>query len=254
MSDHPGPDADPGGAPDPDDLAGYDPLLRRVVRRTGLVLGVLVSIGLVLPAGSWVVDELRFRRSGDAVVAALGDDDVLADALVLVRTTRCDGGVATGSGFLLDLAAGPVLVTNRHVVDQARSVGVRPLTGSLAWTVEAVAVSDRADVAVLTLGPEVSLPAPLAPGAPARIGQQVRTVGFPAGQPATDTGQVAAAAVGRLLVAAPTRPGASGSPVLDTDGRVVGQLHARTPTGDGVATPILALREAIATARPAPPC
>ncbi len=248
---HHGPDP---GLPDEDDLDGFETTSSRLFRRFGPWLAVLVAIALVLPVGGWVFDELGFRASGDAVVAQLGEDAELADALLLVRSVGCGGALASGTAFAVDLGDGPVVVTNRHVVEGSRSVGVRPLDGGPAVTVEDHRLSTIADVAVLDLADPGAVTAVLVRGETPSVGDEVRLVGFPAARPFTTDGAVAAVDPARLLLELRTDPGASGSPVVDTDGRVVGQVFARTEDGHGVATPVDRLSHAVSEAVPAPPC
>lgn len=260
-SSGPGPvDPDPaphgGAAPldDEDDLAGFTSPFQRFVRHARGWLGLLVAIAVVLPVAGWALDAWVFRTSGDEVVARLGGDASLTEALLLVRVTTCEGTAASGSAFAVDLGGGPVVVTNRHVVDRAASVGVQPFAGGPALTVSAVQLAPGDDVAVLRLADPAALPATLVRGPPASVGDPVRLVGFPAARPFTTSGEVVAVEPGRLLLDLRTDPGASGSPVVDREGRVVAQVFARTSDGRGVATPVDRLAAAVRGAVPAPGC
>lgn len=250
----------PDGRPDaPDDLAEVRTPLSRLGRSVRRGLAAVVAAAMLLPAGAWLVSELRYRASGSAVVESLegtlaGED--LAATVLLVRAVGCrDGRHGTGSAFVLATDDGPVLVTNRHVVEDARSVGVRPLGGAAQLRVTGVRLSDRADVAVLDVDEPARLPPALATQPqPAVGGQPVRLVGFPAAMPFTTEGTVQHADAGQLLLDLEVARGASGSPVVDEQGLVVGQVFGITPDGDGVATPTAALLAAVATTRPAPAC
>jgi S1-C subfamily serine protease len=57
-----------------------------------------------------------------------------------------------------------------------------------------------------------------------------------------------------LQVELATDPGASGSPLVTEDGRVAGQIFARSSRGQGLATPIARLVAAVEAATPAPAC
>ncbi len=239
---------------DDDSLDDLETGLGRLVRRSRGWLAALVVVALVVPSGAWLVDELGFRSSGAAVTAALGDGSSVGHALLLVRATTCDGASATGSAFVLDLGAGPVVVTNRHVVEGAATIGVRRLGGGAALNVVGTRLARDADVAVLEVEPSTEL-LPLLPsaGRPS-VGDAVRLVGFPSGQAFTAPGTIRAVEPSVLRLDLRADPGASGSPVLADDGTVAGQVFARTVDGQGLATPIAVIRAAVATARPAPPC
>lgn len=252
----------PSGAESPapeDDLEGFRTPLSRLVDHARAWMAVLVAAALVLPLGAWLVDEIRFRLSSGAVVETLegelaGED--VAQAVLLVRTAGCrprSGG--SGTAFVVDAGEGPMLVTNRHVVADARRVGVRALEGSTGVRVTGYRVSGRADVAVL----EVADPAELPPAlvlrdTPLSEGGEVRLVGFPSAQPFTTAGTVRDADRGRMLLDLRVDPGASGSPVVDREGRVAGQVFARTDEGLGVATPAGRLLAALEDLRPVAAC
>lgn len=249
---------DPDGLPDdypedPDDLAGFQTTMSRVFGRLRLVLGVLVVLAMLIPAGGWVLDRLAVRSAGGAVQEALGEDADITDSLLLVRSVDCAGRSRSGSAFSLDLDGVDVVVTNRHVVDAARSTVVQPLDAGPGAQVREVLLSATADVAVLVLD-DGAVPPTLPTGPAATLGQPILTVGFPGARPALREGRVDRVEPGRLLLALEVGAGASGSPVLDEEARVVGQVFARTQDGRGVATPIADVVAAVEDAAPATPC
>jgi S1-C subfamily serine protease len=248
----------PGGADDPDDLVGFTTPLGRLLRSTRTWLAALVAVALVVPAGAFLADELAFRRSSDAVVATLEGERVGAAAagtVLLVRAIDCGGAASSGTAFVVATGTGPALLTNRHVVAGSRTVGVRSLEGDTTTRVTGVRLSPSADVAVLEVADPAALPPPLAlASAPARAGERVRLVGFPAATPFTDAGTVTAVAADRLVLDLEVAAGASGSPVVADDGRVVGQIHSVSRDGAGIATPARRLPDAISDAVPAPGC
>jgi S1-C subfamily serine protease len=232
--------------------------MQRVLAASRLWLSILVVVALLVPAGAFLVDEFEFRRSADGVVATLEGELAGADAartVLLVRSLGCSGRAGSGTAFVIDTPAGPALLTNRHVVDDARTVGVRQLDGGTEIRVDRVLLSDAADVAVLEVTDPAALPPPLAlaAGTPT-LGEQVRLVGFPAATPFTAAGTVDEVQGGRLLLDLDVSAGASGSPVVADDGRVVGQVYAVTADGRGVATPAARLLTAIDDLTPAPDC
>lgn len=239
--------------PDPDDLDGFETTMSRVFGRLRLALGVLVALAMLIPAGGWVLDRLAIRSAGGEVEDALGDDAAITASLLLVRSVDCTGRSRSGSAFSLELGGVATVVTNRHVVEAARSTVVQPLAGGSGAQVREVLLADVADVAVLVLDDEVVPPA-LSVGPAATIGQPIITVGFPGARPALREGRVDRVEPGRLTVALEVGAGASGSPVLDDDGRVVGQVFARTSDGRGVATPTDVVVDAARDSTPAPAC
>ena len=237
-----------------DDLAEVSTSMSRLGATARRLVAAAVALALLVPAGAWLADEIDFRRSGSAVVATVEGELSGTDAggtVVLVRTVGCAGRSGSGSGFVVSTPQGPALVTNRHVVEDATQVGVRSLGGDSELQVRGVRSSASADVAVLEVAEPDQLPPPLRlREQPAATGERVRVVGFPAARPFTDAGEVAGVHPERLLLDLQVAAGASGSPVVDRDGTVVGQIRAVTAQGQGVATPTAALRAAIADAEP----
>lgn len=252
-SDGPPGAALPSAPEDPDDLAGFQTTMSRVFGRLRYVLGTLVVLAMLIPAGGWVLDRLAVRSAGDDVQDALGDDAAITDSLLLVRSVDCAGRSRSGSAFSLDLDGVNTVVTNRHVVDAARSTVVQPLDAGPGTQVREVLLSESADVAVLVVDDE-DVPPTLSRGPTASLGQPILTVGFPGARPALREGRVDRVEPGRLLLALEVGAGASGSPVLDEEGRVVGQVFARTQDGRGVATPIAVVAAAVGDATSAPGC
>lgn len=247
------PDDEPTQVHDPDSLDGVQTPMSRLLGRSRWIIALILIVALVFPLGRWLVDEVAFQGSGEAVEEELGDAAFLADAVLFVRAIDCGGVVSTGSAFAVEIGGEPTVVTNRHVVASARTIGVRPLDGGPSVRVDSHLLADGADVAVLRIGP-ADQPDPLPTGPVPAPGDEVRIIGFPGGRAATTTGAVARSSTDRLLLDLEVAAGASGSPVLDDAGNVVGQVYARTDEGGGVATPLDQLIAAVGEARPAPPC
>lgn len=252
-----GPEAPPGSetsrSPDADDLDGFEPTMSRVFRRLRPVVGVVVALAMLIPAGGWALDRLAVRSAGGAVQEALGEDADITDSVLLVRSVDCVGRSRSGSAFSLELDGADTVVTNRHVVEDARSTVVQPLDGGPGAQVREVLLATTADVAVLVLDDEAQPPT-LPSGPAATLGQPILTVGFPGARPTLHEGRVDRVEPGRLLLALEVGAGASGSPVLDEEGRVVAQVFARTRDGRGVATPVADVVAAVDGATPAPGC
>jgi S1-C subfamily serine protease len=79
---------------------------------------------------------------------------------------------------------------------------------------------------------------PLVIGSDVLLGQPIRVVGFPGARPTVLSGYVQRIEPARLVLAIEADHGASGSPVVDAAGEVVGQLYARLDDECCVAMPI----------------
>lgn len=223
--------------------------MTRLRDRGGQVLAVVLAVFLVVPAGAWLVDSLVFQREGAEVAEAVPE---LAGAVALVNRVGCAGNSGSGSGFAITYDGGPALVTNRHVVEDASSVGLRTLDGEQGPRVTEVLLSPVADVAVLRL--EEGLGSTLRIGDEPAPGDDVRLVGFPGARPITTTGEVTAVEQGRVVLGFEVGGGASGAPVVDEAGEVVGQVVARRSDGSGIALSAPVVAQGIGSVRPAPPC
>ncbi len=249
-----GPDPEDAAAEGPGPEDGDDLDALRTRGRGRWILAVLLVLALVVPVSGVFVDQLDFSRSADEVQEQLGSGDPLLDAVLLVRTVRCDGQVSTGSAFALEVDGETMIVTNRHVVDRAGSIGVRPLTGGPSERVASHRVSPTRDVAVLSLGEGVSEPTALVAADRVATGASIRIVGFPGGRPAASDGTIAEQVSRRILLDVSVQQGSSGSPVVNDDGEVVGQVVAQTDDGRGLALRISEVLDAARTTIPAPAC
>lgn len=162
-------------------------------------------------------------------------------AALRVRNIGC-GTVSRGSGFAI---AEHVFVTNRHVVGGATLLQVSTYDGRdiTVNTIGAVIVADLALVWT-----QETLPATLnlATNNPP-AGAEVTAVGYPLGGELTTTrGQVLGygpdpvkeSSLRMLYNDAPIEHGSSGSPLLDSSGKLVGVVYAKTPGGQYVAVPV----------------
>lgn len=167
-----------------------------------------------------------------------------------MRTLTCSGGVGVGSAFAW---GGNLLVTNRHVVEDAWRIELSTWDGyDLAAEVSGVAY--LSDLALIRTRRPVS--AAFSPGPAPSRGDLVYVVGYPGGirwtmQEGVYLGneQIPAfsglPSINALVIGADrTRPGSSGGPVLDAQGRVVGVIYAISldragnPTGEAVAVSV----------------
>ena len=161
---------------------------------------------------------------------------------VRIRALGCDR-FGTGSGFVLDDG---LIVTNRHVVGQPREVSITTWDGR-SFDARVDGIARDADLAVIRVT-GLDLPVATVRVEPAVIGEQVAAIGYPGGGGATITtgvvlgftdGPILGEQVPAIRVSAEVRPGNSGGPLIDAEGRVIGVIFATTgPGGDGLAVPV----------------
>jgi S1-C subfamily serine protease len=152
---------------------------------------------------------------------------------------------ASGSGFLIE---GGRIVTNGHVIADARQILVRRPDQADPYVATVEAVGDDCDLAVLRVGDPAFAKGlrPLRLGALPRTGTRVNTYGFPlGGQDVSSTagivsriesrGYVHSGADAHLVVQtdAAINPGNSGGPVVQA-GRVVGVAFQGFPGADNM--------------------
>lgn len=176
------------------------------------------------------------------------DADVLASAVpsVVGITHTTTGGTALGSGFFVS-SSGHVL-TNYHVLQDARSAQLICKDGSRPWAY-AMASDPEKDLALLRVdGGFSSRPLPIGSSSALRPGEKVFAIGFPLSEQFGFTltqGIVSAVRtefMGHTAIQhdAAINPGNSGGPLLDSSGRVVGVNTWKIARADrlGFAIPI----------------
>ncbi|HEX7244287.1 MAG TPA: trypsin-like peptidase domain-containing protein [Solirubrobacterales bacterium] len=154
------------------------------------------------------------------------------------------GGVATGSGFLIDTEGH--IVTNNHVVEGATKVTVKLGSENSSHPAEVVGADPASDVALL----KVDLPAdqlhPLALGdsSKVQVGDPVVAIGNPFGLDRTVTSGIVSALQRQIQAPngfsinhviqtdAAINPGNSGGPLIDSSGSVIG-INSQIQTGGG---------------------
>jgi putative serine protease PepD len=160
---------------------------------------------------------------------------VAAQVLPSVVSVEASGGRpgTAGSGFVFD-ASGHIL-TNNHVVANARQIDVVLSTGR-RLRAELVGADPKNDLAVLRVRglPPNARPLPLGRSSDVRVGDNVLAVGSPLGLAGTVTAGIISAVdrevelgspgqrIRALQTDASTNPGNSGGPLVDLQGRVVG--------------------------------
>ena len=139
---------------------------------------------------------------------------------------------ASGSGFFINDKG--ELITNAHVVDQAKLWIQIPSLGKRIIDVDVVSVSPERDLALLRVRPEGleiirktlgSVPfLPLGDSDSLRRSDEVMALGYPLGQQSlkSTTGVISGHESHLIQMSAAINPGSSGGPLLNTMGEVVG--------------------------------
>jgi S1-C subfamily serine protease len=174
------------------------------------------------------------------------------------------GGIATGSGFLIDNEGH--IVTNNHVVEGATKVEVRLGSSDTEHEAEVVGTDPATDVALLKIDVPADQQHPLELGNSARVqvGDPVVAIGNPFGLDRTVTAGIVSALQRQIQAPngfsishviqtdAAINPGNSGGPLIDSEGKVIG-INSQIQTGGsgdgnvgiGFAVPINTAREVV---------
>ena len=146
----------------------------------------------------------------------------------------------TGSGFVIQ--ADGIIVTNNHVVENAREITVKLVDGR-ELPAHVLGRDPKTDLAVLKVDAEGDLPVvQLGDSDALQVGEWVVAVGNPFGLENTVTAGIVSAkgrAIGNgpydqfIQTDAPINPGNSGGPLFDQSGRVVGINTAILSQGGG---------------------
>lgn len=169
---------------------------------------------------------------------------------VRVRNVGCDF-LATGTGFALDATT---LVTNRHVIENSRSLEVSTYDGRV---IDATAVSSTtvADIAIVSVEDSLGGGFPIRAQEDPEEGDVITVVGYPSGGRLTTVSGVVLGptsdplegSVGRVFAtSAQVEPGSSGSPVLNESGEVVGVIYAKNVSNQSFIVPVSTLNTLLA--------
>ncbi|MDP6821929.1 MAG: trypsin-like peptidase domain-containing protein [Dehalococcoidia bacterium] len=178
---------------------------------------------------------------------ALGTADLVAAAApsvvhIGVVTSSGDSGTGTGVAF----ADGGLIMTNRHVVQDAVEIRVSLADGRVLVG-ELVGLDSSIDIAVVSVDADDLPSAGIGDSDIVRVGEDVVAIGHALdlpGGPTVSKGVVSA--LDRSLVDgtevlsdliqtdAAINPGNSGGPLLNMNGEVIGINTAKIPTGDGI--------------------
>jgi len=198
---------------------------------------VVVAMVLVIFAASAAATAVIATRG----LGGTGDTTGVDAAVVDINSTLSGGASAAGTGMLLT-STGEVL-TNNHVIEGALAISVQLTSTGDLYNARVIGFDRLDDVAVLQLDGASGLATiPLGDSSKVQVGDSVTALGNALGRggaPAAATGSVTAlnqtitatdesgtqAAEnlgGMIQIDAAIKPGDSGGPLLDSNGRVIG--------------------------------
>jgi S1-C subfamily serine protease len=180
-----------------------------------LLLALLLSASLGLNAANEAPDLRALAKQTRPAVYLL----VLQDE---------DGKtIGAGTGFLV--SSDGLLVTNQHVVAEAHTIIAKAENGGLFPVTRIIATDPRNDLALIKFDAKDLPFLTLAPDGSAEAGTRIAIIGSPLGLEGTLTEGIVSARRRLpkekrdvLQISAPISQGSSGSPVLDSQGRVIG--------------------------------
>jgi S1-C subfamily serine protease len=174
------------------------------------------------------------------------------------------GGIATGSGILIDKEGH--IVTNNHVIEGASKVEVKLGSSDTEHEAEVVGADPATDVALLKVDAPAGEehPLPLGDSSKVHVGDPVVAIGNPFGLDRTVTAGIVSALQRQIQAPngfsishviqtdAAINPGNSGGPLIDSVGEVIG-INSQIQTGGsgdgnvgiGFAVPIDTAREVV---------
>ena len=156
---------------------------------------------------------------------------------LLVPQEALQPRISAGSGFIVDAGRGLIL-TNRHVVQNARAIEVA--VGDDRYEAQLIGIAENTDLAILRIRARGLTALPLGNSDEIDVGDYVVAIGnpFEIGQTVT-AGIVSALGRGRrggtsyVQTDAPINPGNSGGPLISMRGEVIGINTAIVGPGQG---------------------
>lgn len=179
------------------------------------------------------------------------------------RMDPVDAGSGVGSGFVFDKKGH--IITNQHVVDDAKKIIITFLDGR-SYNAEVVGADKYTDIAVIKVNADLTLLKPISLGDSSnlKVGEQIAAIGNPFGLSGSMTSGIVSQ-LGRLLPSgegysipdiiqtdAAINPGNSGGPLLNMKGEIVGintaiQSATGEFTGVGFAVPSQTIAKIVPT-------
>jgi serine protease Do len=225
--------------------------LLRFVLLVGLGAGWNTAVFVAAPTGAATA-----ASSGVLSVAEVAE--LTRPSLVKITQAGREGEYGVGSGFVV--SEDGLIVTNRHVIGEARRLKVEGSDGRVHEVTEVFAHDTKLDLAVLRVATQGLKPLKLGDSDAAKQGEPIVAMGNPEGlaysvvegiisEPRRDVeGQP------MIQVAIPIERGNSGGPLMDREGRVLGVLTLKSARTEnlGFAMPTVALRKLLEKPNPIP--
>ena len=179
------------------------------------------------------VAPLPFSKSGTERTRINQIYERVNAGVVSIKVTTASGG-GSGSGFVV--SGDGTIVTNDHVVEDAKTVRVTFDDKGQSYSARVIGTDPSSDVAVIHVDPSKATLRPLtfADSSKVAVGDNAVAIGYPLGLDRTATAGIVSG-LGRTIQApngftidnviqtdAPINPGNSGGPLLDDRGRVIG--------------------------------
>jgi len=195
--------------------------------------------------GNTVNQIYRHDGQGVAFIAAtLAPEETSSPLNPFGEGESSGGGVATGSGFLIDDEGH--IITNNHVVEGATKVEVKLGSSETEHEAEVVGTDPATDVALLKVDVPAEQLHPLSLGdsSKVQVGDPVVAIGNPFGLDRTVTAGIVSALQRQIQAPngfsishviqtdAAINPGNSGGPLIDSSGSVIG-INSQIQTGGG---------------------
>ncbi|MFN4297898.1 MAG: trypsin-like peptidase domain-containing protein [Brevundimonas sp.] len=208
------------------------------LRRTAAVAALTLSLATAGAAWAQTPSQMPYDAERGVFTFAAGIEPSLP-AVVAITTLGAGGGpsrgddgpkeISGGSGVIID-AAGGVIITNHHVIENGTAFRVDLLDGR-SYRAELLGADRATDIAVLRITAPDLTQVDMAPAGTLRSGDLAFAVGYPLGLDQTLTMGVISG-LGRsglgdavedyIQTDAAVNSGNSGGPLLDSRGRLIG--------------------------------
>lgn len=200
----------------------------------------IIERTVVTTAQLWRPIQERVKNTVVQVFSNIAEVDILQPYKTPTQ------GTASGSGFFINDQG--YLITNAHVVDEAKGIWIQVSgLGKQVLDVDLVSINHDQDLALLLVRPEgieriknacngVIPYLPIGDSDFVRRSDEVLALGYPLGQQMlkSTTGVVSGREHSFIQTSAPINPGNSGGPLLNAQGEVIGVNNANVPSAQNI--------------------